>query len=68
MEIRNAQLAEKVVKKFLSQSFGENVSKLLMRRGVDDCKEAYLNFITNNVTVNLNVFGVLVKDRVVSDM
>ena len=64
----NAQLVQKEVKLLLSKSLGEGVCKLIGRANMKQSNVAGLNMITHNMTINLNMLGSFVEDRIGGDM
>ena len=50
------------------ESFGENVCKLIVRADWKKTKQVVLKSLSNNMTVNVYVFGVFVEGGVVRDV
>jgi hypothetical protein len=51
-----------------TKSFCKNISQLVLRRNVKSAKNTRLNFLTNHMTINVNVFGTLMKNRIGSNV
>ena len=51
-----------------TKSFGKNISQLVLRRNVKSAKNTGLNFLTNHMTINVNVFGTFMENRVGSNV
>lgn len=56
------------MKKITTQGFGEEIHDLLRRRKVGGGEETGTEFVTNNVVVDLNMFGALMETRIVSNV
>lgn len=49
------------------QSFGEDIGNLLGRGKISSGEKTITKFVTNNVTINFNMFDTLVKNWILSN-
>lgn len=59
MKVCNVQLALKVVKKLSKEDVNNLVTKGSMHSG----EKIRMDLVLNNVSINLNMFGMFIKDR-----
>jgi len=64
MRIENAQLAQKMMKMTLPESLDKNINQLPSCGCILCVNIALKNPFSNKVTINLNVFNALMKDRI----
>ena len=68
MQIPNAQLAKKGIKRLLAQSFGENVSQLRRGRYMFGTDIVSKNFIVDKMTINFDMLCAFMENWVGSNM
>ena len=68
MNINQAQLGKHVVKKRTREGLGKNVGRLESRRHMPRNEETSFELLTDKMTINLQVFGVLMKNWIISNM
>lgn len=65
MKVHNALLANKKLEKVAAQGFGEDICKLRVCGGIQWSDQT---FVTNRMIVNLNMFSVLMENKIPRNM
>ena len=68
MNINQAQLGKHAVKEKTKEGLGKNVCKLERRRHMSRNEETRFELLTDKMTINLQVLGVLMKNWISSNM
>ena len=68
MEVDHAELAFQILKLLLAKSLGEDIGRLVLRRDVPKSEEARNKFFNDKMTVDFNVLGPFMEDRILGDM
>ena len=68
MKVSNTQLTKEVLKLSSTQRLGKNVCQLFMNRNEDCTDHTYYQSILNKVTINFDMLGSFVENRVPSDI
>ncbi|CAL1401714.1 unnamed protein product [Linum trigynum] len=67
MNVKHAELDKKFLKSISTQTFSENVCKLLDRCDLGGKNIASKNSFSNKITVHFNMLGAFMENRVSSD-
>ena len=57
-----------MLKRSKSKSFGEDVHDLVLRVNMKSPNDTFLKFVTNDVAIKLNMFSLLMEDRIDCNM
>ena len=68
MEIGNAQLGQKIQELIVSKRLSENVSELIAGGNMRGDEFFGMDTLSNEVAVNLNVFGAFMENRISSNV
>ena len=68
MEIGNAQLGQKIQELIVSKRLSENVSELIAGGNMRGDEFFGMDALSNEVAVNLNVFGAFMENRISSNV
>jgi hypothetical protein len=64
IDVDQTQLGNKIIEDLSGQSLGEKISQLRLSGNRKQFENALLNFISDKMTVNFEVFGSLMEYRI----
>ncbi len=68
MDIQDRHFGQKTMEECIAKGFNKDVYKLVLRRNMQGFNKTKLNFFSNKMAVNIDVFSSFMKNRIGCNM